>query len=94
MRGYAERNAINAPLQGSAADIIKTAMIDIDRDIRARGLRSRMIMQVHDELIFNVRPEELDSLREMVIKHMMNAYHGPVPLEVSAGVGHNWLEAH
>lgn len=94
LRGYAERNAINAPLQGSAADIIKVAMIDIDREIRARGYRSRMIIQVHDELIFNVFPDELDSLRAMVVERMAAAYNGPVPLEVSAGVGHNWLEAH
>ena len=94
LRGYAERNAINAPLQGSAADIIKTAMIRIDREIQARGWRSRMIMQVHDELIFNVHPYELDALRAMVVAEMMDAYHGPVPLEVSAGTGHNWLEAH
>ena len=94
LRGYAERNAINAPLQGSAADIIKTAMIRIDREIRTRGWRSRMIMQVHDELIFNVYPDELESLRTMVISEMMDSYHGSVPLEVSAGTGHTWLEAH
>ncbi|MCC8175724.1 MAG: DNA polymerase I [Bacteroidales bacterium] len=95
VRGYAERNAINAPLQGSAADIIKRAMIDIHAYIRDHGLRSRMIMQVHDELIFNVVPEELDELRAVVINKMEDAYtRGAVPLEVSAGVGENWLEAH
>ena len=94
VRGYAERNAINAPLQGSAADIIKIAMIAIDREIRARRLRSRMIMQVHDELVFNVYPDELAEMQAMVIKEMSGAYSGRVPLEVGAGVGANWLEAH
>ena len=94
VRGYAERNAINAPLQGSAADIIKIAMIDIDREIRHRGLKSRMIMQVHDELVFNVVPEEQAELNELVVMLMVGAYKGRVPLEVSVGVGANWLEAH
>lgn len=94
LRGYAERNAINAPLQGSAADIIKIAMIDIAREIKSRGLRSRMIMQVHDELIFNVVPDELDIMMKMVSDLMEHAYSGRVALEVSAGVGANWLEAH
>lgn len=94
VRGYAERNAINAPLQGSAADIIKIAMINIDREIRRRGLRSRMIMQVHDELVFNVCPDELAALQTLVVNLMENAYSARVPLEVSAGVGANWLEAH
>ncbi len=94
VRGYAERNAVNAPLQGSAADIIKRAMIDIDGEIRRRGLRSRMIMQVHDELIFNVVPDELDTLKELVIRTMEGAFDARVPLRVSAGVATNWLEAH
>ena len=94
VRSYAERNAVNAPLQGSAADIIKKAMIDIAREIESRGLRSRMIMQVHDELIFNVVPEELDEVKSLVERLMMQAYSGNVPLEVAAGVGANWLEAH
>lgn len=94
VRSYAERNAVNAPLQGSAADIIKKAMIDIAREIESRGLRSRMIMQVHDELIFNVVPEELDAVKSLVERLMMQAYSGNVPLEVAAGVGANWLEAH
>ena len=94
VRGYAERNAINAPLQGSAADIIKTAMIDIFREFEQKGLRSRMIMQVHDELIFNVVPEELPCVQYIVTRQMQNAYHGRVPLTVSSGVGANWLEAH
>lgn len=94
LRGYAERNAINAPLQGSAADIIKIAMIAIYRRIADMGLRSRMIMQVHDELVFNVVPDELDALSAMVTREMRNAYHGRVTLEVSAGTGANWLDAH
>lgn len=94
VRSYAERNAVNAPLQGSAADIIKKAMIDIAREIENRGLRTRMIMQVHDELIFNVVPEELDEVKSLVERLMMQAYSGNVPLEVAAGVGANWLEAH
>ena len=94
VRGYAERNAVNAPIQGSAADIIKRAMIDIYTDMSAAKLRSKMIMQIHDELIFNVYPEELDTLKKIVETRMKNAYKGRVPLDVAAGVGHNWLEAH
>lgn len=94
VRSYAERNAVNAPIQGSAADIIKVAMVRIFNEMQRRGLRSSMIMQVHDELIFNVKPDELDELKQLVITGMENAYHGAVPLEVSAGVASNWLEAH
>lgn len=94
VRSYAERNAVNAPLQGSAADIIKKAMIDIYREMMARGLRSRMIIQVHDELVFNVVPDELPVLQELVTRLMTGAYSGAVSLEVASGVGNNWLEAH
>ena len=94
VRGYAERNAVNAPIQGSAADIIKVAMVRIYNEMERRGLRSRMIMQVHDELIFNVLPDELDEMRDLVIRQMEDAFHGAVPLTVSAGVAGNWLEAH
>lgn len=94
VRSYAERNAVNAPLQGSAADIIKLAMINVYRHIEEAGLSSRMIMQVHDELIFNVAPGELPRLQQIVTADMADAYRGRVPLEVSAGVGTNWLEAH
>lgn len=94
LRGYAERNAINAPLQGSAADIIKKAMIAVDAEMRRRGMRSRMIMQVHDELIFNVVPDELADLQSLVSDLMQHSYSGKVELEVSSGVGNNWLEAH
>lgn len=94
VRGYAERNAINAPLQGSAADIIKIAMIRIHDAIRLKGMRSRMIMQVHDELVFNVKPDEASELMDIVVREMENAFHGKVHLDVSAGLGSNWLEAH
>ncbi len=94
VRGYAERNAINAPLQGSAADIIKKAMIRIYHDIEEGGLKSKMIMQVHDELIFNVEPSELPRMQEIVTRDMSDAFSGKVRLEVSCGVGSNWLEAH
>ena len=94
VRGYAERNAVNAPIQGSAADIIKLAMVNVARDFKKAGLRSKMIMQVHDELIFNVVPEELEAVEKIVTDDMMNAYSGRVPLVVSSGVGANWLEAH
>lgn len=94
VRGYAERNAINAPLQGSAADIIKIAMNNIAAEISRLGLRSRMIMQVHDELVFNVYPDELSKMQELVPALMEDAWHSCVPLTVSVGTGENWLEAH
>lgn len=94
VRGYAERNAINAPLQGSAADIIKKAMVDIYRELTERCLNTKMIMQVHDELIFDVDPRELEQVKEIVARNMENAYRGRVRLEVSMGVGENWLQAH
>lgn len=94
VRGYAERNAINAPLQGSAADIIKIAMIRVFREIGSRGMRSRMILQVHDELVFNVPENELAELQDIVIRCMEEAWQGPVPLTVGIGAGKNWLEAH
>ncbi|MDE6311460.1 MAG: DNA polymerase I [Muribaculaceae bacterium] len=95
VRGYAERNAVNAPLQGSAADIIKIAMVRIYRRIGEMGLRSRMILQVHDELVFDVVPEELPTLQRMVTEEMEHAFpECRVPLEVSSGVASNWLEAH
>ncbi|MCM1310652.1 MAG: DNA polymerase I [Bacteroides sp.] len=94
VRGYAERNAINAPLQGSAADIIKCAMVDIAARMKKAGLRSTMIIQVHDELVFNVLPDELPTLQEIVTSSMQGAYHGKVSLEVSAGTATNWLDAH
>lgn len=94
VRGYAERNAINAPIQGSAADIIKVAMVDIDREFREKNLKSRMIMQVHDELNFDVVPEELPVVQEIVTRCMEGAYKGDVVLTASSGVAGNWLDAH
>ncbi|MCM1005699.1 MAG: DNA polymerase I [Prevotella sp.] len=94
VRGYAERNAINAPVQGSAADIIKIAMVRIHEEMRERGLKSVMTMQVHDELNFTVVPEELPVMQELVARQMQAAYTGRVRLSASVGVGENWLEAH
>lgn len=94
VRGYAERNAINAPIQGSAADIIKRAMVDIWREMKSKNMRSRMIMQVHDELNFDVVPEELPAMQEMVERLMEGAYSGRVVLTASCGVADNWLDAH
>ncbi len=94
VRGYAERNAINAPIQGSAADIIKRAMVDIAREMREKNMKSRMIMQVHDELNFDVMPDELPAMQEMVFRLMENAYSGRVVLTASCGVAENWLDAH
>ncbi|MCM1450595.1 MAG: DNA polymerase, partial [Clostridiales bacterium] len=94
VRGYAERNAVNAPLQGSAADIIKIAMINIDRALEKEGLESRMIIQVHDELVFNVKPSELERVKQIVVTLMESAYSGRVHLDVGVGVATNWLEAH
>jgi len=94
VRGYAERNAINAPIQGTAADIIKVAMIRIYKEMHERSLRSRMIMQVHDELNFNVPEEEIGIMQELVSRHMEEAYQGKVALTASSGVATNWLDAH
>ena len=94
VRGYAERNAINAPIQGSAADIIKVAMNRIYKRFQEEKLRSRMIMQVHDELNFNVFPNEMEKVKEIVINEMENAAQLKVPIVADCGVGDNWLEAH
>ena len=94
VRGYAERNAINAPIQGTAADIIKVAMIRIDQRMREEGLKSKMILQVHDELNFSVVPEEKEQLQQLVINEMQNAIQLSVPLFADCGWGTNWLEAH
>ncbi len=94
VRGYAERNAINAPIQGSAADIIKKAMIDIWKEINAQKLQSKMILQVHDELIFDVLPHEKDALAHIVKNGMQNAVKLNVPLDVEMNFGQNWLDAH
>lgn len=94
VRGYAERNAINAPIQGSAADIIKLAMIRIHQQFEAEHLKSRMILQVHDELNFNVRKEEFDRVKEIVLDCMEHVLQLRVPLIADCGEGKNWLEAH
>ena len=94
VRGYAERNAINAPIQGSAADIIKIAMIRVSRRMKQEGLKSKMILQVHDELNFSVLPEEKEKLQNLVIEEMQGAASLSVPLIADCGWGTNWLEAH
>jgi len=94
VRGFAERNAINAPIQGSAADIIKIAMVNIYRKFEEEGLRSKMILQVHDELDFDVYLPELDTVMQIVTEEMQGAYQLKVPLVVDIGTGGNWLEAH
>ena len=94
VRGFAERNAINAPIQGSAADIIKVAMVRIYRRMKAEGLKSKMILQVHDELNFSVVPEEKERMELLVLEEMQGAFTLKVPLIADAGWGENWLEAH
>lgn len=94
VRGFAERNAINAPIQGSAADMIKVAMIDIQKDIHAQALQGKMIMQVHDELVFDIPETEIESFKKIVTERMKNAIQMMVPIEVEIGIGKNWLEAH
>lgn len=94
IRSFAERNAVNAPIQGTAADIIKMAMVSIHRRLKEEGLKAQMIMQVHDELNFNVPSNEVDHVRDIVVSEMQNAVHLTVPLIAECGVGVNWLEAH
>ena len=94
VRGFAERNAINAPIQGSAADIIKVAMVRIYRRMKDEGLKSKMILQVHDELNFSVVPEEKERMERLVLEEMQGAFALKVPLIADAGWGENWLEAH
>lgn len=94
VRGFAERNAINAPIQGSAADMIKVAMIQIHQDIVEKQLKGKMIMQVHDELVFDVPKEEVEAFKEIISHRMKTAIKMEIPLEVEIGEGSNWLEAH
>jgi DNA polymerase-1 len=94
VRGFAERNAINAPIQGTAADIIKVAMIRIFQRFKKEGIKSKMILQVHDELNFSVLPEEKEQVERIVIEEMQGAFHMDVPLLADSGFGKNWLEAH
>jgi DNA polymerase I len=93
LRSYGERNAQNSPLQGSAADLIKLAMVGIHRAIRERGLAGRMLLQVHDELVFEVPPDEVETMTQLVREHMENVVQLRVPLVVDIGIGPNWLEA-
>lgn len=94
VRSFAERNAVNAPIQGTAADIIKMAMVSIHRRLKEEHLQAQMIMQVHDELNFNVPAQEVERVREIVVSEMQNAVHLSIPLIAECGVGRNWLEAH
>ena len=94
VRGFAERNAINAPIQGTAADIIKVAMIRIFHRFKAEGIKSKMILQVHDELNFSVYPEEKEKVEQIVLEEMQHAFQMKVPLVADSGFGDNWLEAH
>lgn len=94
VRGFAERNAINAPIQGSAADMIKVAMINIHKDMQEQGLQSKMTMQVHDELVFDVLKTEVDAMKKIIAHRMKTAIKTTVPIEVEIGEGDNWLAAH
>jgi DNA polymerase-1 len=94
VRGYAERNAINMPIQGTAADMIKLAMITIHKTLKQQKLRSRMILQVHDELVFDVHKEEVEIIKPLILEGMRNALPLAVPVDVEIGVGTNWLQAH
>ena len=94
VRSFAERNAVNSPIQGTAADIIKMAMVAINNRLKAEGLQTKMIMQVHDELNFNVPANEVDRVKDIVVSEMQNVVHLTVPLIADCGVGMNWLEAH
>jgi DNA polymerase I len=93
-RGFAERNAINAPIQGSAADIIKIAMLHIHSWLTKEKLKTKMILQVHDELVFDLHKSEVDIVKPKVTELMRNAIQLEVPMDVEVGVGENWLEAH
>ncbi|MGO1751827.1 MAG: DNA polymerase, partial [Psychroflexus sp.] len=94
VRGGAERNAVNAPVQGSAADIIKVAMISIFDEMNKREMKSQMLLQVHDELIFDAHNDEVDELKTLIKDKMESAFKLNVPLDVEIGTGNNWLEAH
>ena len=94
VRGFAERNAINAPIQGSAADMIKVAMINIHRELEKQQFRTKMILQVHDELVFDTPLEEVEAVRPIIIDLMQTAIPMKVPIVVETGTGRNWLEAH
>ena len=94
VRGAAERNAVNAPIQGSAADIIKIAMINIHNKLKTGNYKTRMLLQVHDELVFDVYKPELEEMQTLIKTEMENAFKMDVPLDVEVDTGLNWLEAH
>jgi DNA polymerase-1 len=94
VKAHAERNAVNAPIQGSAADVIKLAMIKIDEKFTEKKLKTKMLLQVHDELVFEAPEEELETVKALIKEEMESAYKTTVPLLVEVGVGDNWLEAH
>ena len=94
VRSGAERNAVNAPIQGSAADIIKLAMINIYNRFEKEGFKSKMLLQVHDELVFDAHKDELEIIRPIIKYEMENAFKLSVPLDVELGIGENWLQAH
>ena len=94
VRGAAERNAVNAPIQGSAADIIKIAMINIFKRFEKEGFKSKMLLQVHDELVFDAHKDELEIIKPIIKYEMEHAFEMIVPLDVEMGIGENWLEAH
>jgi DNA polymerase-1 len=94
VRSGAERNAVNAPIQGSAADIIKLAMINIHTRFEKEKFKSKMLLQVHDELVFDAHKDELETIKPIIKHEMENAFKMAVPLDVEIGIGKNWLEAH
>ena len=94
IRSSGERIALNTPIQGTSADIIKMAMVKIDEEIQNKKLRSKMLLQVHDELVFDVHNSELEKIQPMIKHEMENAFKMAVPLDVEIGLGKNWLEAH
>ncbi len=94
VRGFAERNAINSPIQGTAADIIKIAMINLHEALAQSSLSSKMILQVHDELVFDVHKSEVEVMKALILDKMMNAVKLDVPMDVEIGLGDNWLQAH
>ena len=94
VRGFAERNAINAPIQGSAADVIKMAMISVYNAMKKQNVKSKMILQVHDELVFDVEKSEIDMMKKLIKEAMEAAVDLVVPMEVEVGMGENWLDAH
>ena len=94
VRGHAERNAVNAPIQGSAADVVKVAMIKIQKELEKEKLKTKMLLQVHDELVFEAPADEIEVATNIIKMEMENAIETQVPLLVEVGVGNNWLEAH